>query len=150
MSQNNSRIVNRHRICIQAVFAIIASFFSGNEVCAMDRDIKSGEAHIIELDAIHGVAYYTDQRDGFLLVLTMAEEGGAIVRFEALLSRPNQSVNISAPRTAGNPAVQMTFVRTAGGIRVSQMRANPTLELPQSDLEVAEKKGSHASVNNQP
>jgi hypothetical protein len=100
--------------------------------------------------AIHGVAYYTDQRNGFLLVLTVAEEGGATMRFETLLSMPDQSIHISAPRTAGKPAMIVTFTRTGDGICVSQVDSDPDQSISQADLLISREVGSHAAVYNKP
>jgi predicted aconitase len=60
------------------------------------------EARSIDLGAISGVAYYTVERDGFRVVLTLAQQGEdtAPVRFETVLA-PGQSVVLSTPREVG-------------------------------------------------
>jgi hypothetical protein len=57
----------------------------------------------IDLGGLHGVAYYSEQPDGFHVVATVAEgEQGLPVRFEATLA-DHQKLTISVPRAAGEP-----------------------------------------------
>jgi hypothetical protein len=59
------------------------------------------EARSIDLGEVSGVAYYTVERDGFRVVMTLAQgEAGTPVRVVAVLV-PGQSVVLSTPHEPG-------------------------------------------------
>lgn len=69
------------------------------------QTLKPIQSQRIDLGHVAGDAYYTVDHDGYRVVATFAERGGAAtpVRFEAVLA-PGQTVKFSAPRAAGQPA----------------------------------------------
>jgi hypothetical protein len=86
------------------------------------------QAHAVDLGAASGVAYYTVERDGFRVVVTLAqrdEDATAPVRFEAVLA-PGQSVVLSAPREAGIPPHAVEISRHADTVLVRQAAAAVT------------------------
>jgi len=59
----------------------------------------------IDLGGISGLAYYTDERDGFHVVATLAQgEGGTPIRVVSVLA-PGQRVVLSTPQQAGAIAI---------------------------------------------
>jgi hypothetical protein len=66
----------------------------------------------IDLGGLHGVAYYSEQPDGFRVVATLAEgEQGLPVRLEATLA-DHQKLTISVPLGAGEPPRHVEFSRS--------------------------------------
>ncbi len=64
-------------------------------------DVRPVEARSIDLGDVSGVAYYTVERDGFRVVMTLAQgDAGTPVRMTAILA-PGQRVILSTPRDAG-------------------------------------------------
>ncbi|WP_144426229.1 hypothetical protein [Methylobacterium sp. ARG-1] len=137
-----------YRVCMSSIAAICAQFWLTDTVYAMDRRIKSLQAYSITLGLTRGIAYFTDQRDGFLLVVTTAAEGGAATRFETLLGTPEQSVTLSAPRAAGQPAMHVTFTRSADGLRVSNDEPDVESALSLSEPEGAATSGNYLAAHN--
>ena len=67
---------------------------------------------------MRGVAYYSEQPDGFRVVATLAEgEDGQPVRFEATLA-DHQKLTISVPREPGEAPRLVEFSRTGGTLLV--------------------------------
>ena len=90
--------------------------------------LKPVQAHGIDLGAASGVAYYTVERDGFRVVVTLvqrAEDAAVPVRFEAVLA-PGQSVVLSTPRGAGSPPDAVEISRHADTVLVRQAAAAVT------------------------
>lgn len=146
----NQRVGSAFKIYLRMFLAIIVPCLFTSDVSAVERKLEPGRGLDVIVGAIHGVAYYTDQRNGFLLVLTVAEEGGTTMRFETLLSLPDQSIHISVPRAAGKPAMIVTFTRTGAGIRVSQVNSDLDQSISQADLLTSKEVGSHAAIYNKP
>ncbi len=69
------------------------------------QSLKPVQSQRIDLGQVAGDAYYTVEHDGYRVVATFAERGGAAtpMRFEAVLA-PGQTVKFSTPRAAGTPA----------------------------------------------
>jgi hypothetical protein len=82
--------------------AALALTLSGT---AHAQGLKPIQSQRIDLGQVAGDAYYTVDHDGYRVVATFAERGGATtpVRFEAVLA-PGQTVKFSAPRAPGQPA----------------------------------------------
>jgi hypothetical protein len=90
--------------------------------------LKPVQAHGIDLGAVSGVAYYTVERGGFRVVVTLAQRGEDAtvpVRFEAVLA-PGQSVVLSTPRGAGIPPDAVEISRHADTVLVRQGAAAVT------------------------
>ena len=76
------------------------------------------EAESIDFGDLHGVAYYSEQPDGFRVVATLAEgEEGVPVRFEATLS-DHQKLTISVPRGPDESPLLVEFSRTGNSVVV--------------------------------
>jgi hypothetical protein len=72
---------------------------------------KPLQAQHVDLGAFAGVAYYTAEKDGHHLVVTVqAGETGTPMRFAATLA-PGQGVTLSVPRHPGESPVELHFVR---------------------------------------
>ncbi len=90
--------------------------------------LKPVQAHGIDLGPASGVAYYTVERGGFRVVVTLAQRGEDAtvpVRFEAVLA-PGQSVVLSTPRGAGIPPDAVEISRHADTVLVRQGAAAVT------------------------
>jgi hypothetical protein len=69
------------------------------------------QAQTVDLGALAGVAYYTVERDGDRLVLTLqTRQSDTPFRVMATLA-PGQIVTLSVPRKFGEPAVELHFAR---------------------------------------
>ena len=89
---------------------------------ASGESLKPVQAQGIDLGAVSGVAYYTVERDGFRVVVTLAQPGqdaAVPVRLEAVLT-PGQSVLLSAPRGADSPPDAVEISRHADTVLVRQ------------------------------
>jgi hypothetical protein len=76
-------------------------------------------AQKVDLGTFTGVAYYTVEQGGYRLVVTLqAAENHATVRFVATLA-PGQAATLSVPRSMGEPAVDVHFVRQGDQIVVN-------------------------------
>jgi hypothetical protein len=86
------------------------------------------QAQKIDLGALAGVAYYTVERDGYRLVVTLqAHESDSPFRFVATLA-PEQAITLSVPRSVGEPAAEMHFVRHGEQLSVNRVPAAPGQE----------------------
>jgi hypothetical protein len=80
---------------------------------------KPIQAQHVDLGAFTGIAYYTAERDGHHLVITVqAGETGTPMRFAATLA-PGQGVTLSVPRHAGEAPLELHFVRQGERIVVN-------------------------------
>jgi hypothetical protein len=83
------------------------------------------QAQHVDLGAFAGVAYYTAEKDGHHLVVTLqAGETGTPMRFAATLA-PGEGVTLSVPRHAGEQPVELHFVRQ--GEQIVMNGATPPL-----------------------
>lgn len=90
--------------------------------------LKPAQAQKVELGAVAGVAYYTIEQDGPRLVVSLkAAESATPLRFIATLA-PEQQVTVSVPRSAGEPAADVHFVRHGEKIEVNATGVAPRLE----------------------
>jgi hypothetical protein len=91
-------------------------------------------ARKVDLGSVAGVAYYTVEQNGHRLVVSLKapEATDAPVRFIATLA-PEQSVTLSVPRGAGEPSLDVHFVRHGEKIEVNAVGAAPQLEAHQSE-----------------
>ena len=89
---------------------------------ASGESLRPVQAQGIDLGAVSGVAYYTVERDGFRVVITLTQPGedaAVPVRLVAVLT-PGQSVLLSAPRGADSPADTVEIGRHADTVLVRQ------------------------------
>jgi hypothetical protein len=98
-----------------AFLAALATFAIGTAIAiagaALADTFKPIQAQHVDLGAFAGVAYYTAEKDGHRLVVTLqAGEISTPVRFAATLA-PGQDVTFSVPRHAGEAPVELHFVR---------------------------------------
>jgi hypothetical protein len=90
--------------------------------------LKPVQARKVDLGAVAGVAYYTVEKDGHRLVVSLkAPDTGTPVRFVATLA-PEQQVTLSVPRSAGEAAVDVNFIRRGEKIEVNATGMAPHLE----------------------
>jgi hypothetical protein len=90
--------------------------------------LKPVQARKVDLGAVAGVAYYTVERDGHRLVVSLkAPDTDTSLRFVATLA-PEQQVTLSVPRGAGEPAVDVNFIRHGENIEVNATGGAPHLE----------------------
>ncbi|MCK0195485.1 hypothetical protein MWN34_01010 [Ancylobacter sp. 6x-1] len=75
-----------------------------------DMPLRPATAHIINMGYVNGVAYYTQEPDGFHVVATLSVGGGAPVRVLATL-QPEQAVSFSVPGADGTQASVIQFSR---------------------------------------
>lgn len=90
--------------------------------------LKPVQARKVDLGAVAGVAYYTVEKDGHRLVVSLkAPDADTPVRFVATLA-PEQQVTLSVPRSAGEPALDVNFVRHGEKVEVNATGVAPRLE----------------------
>ncbi|MFT0860135.1 hypothetical protein [Ancylobacter sp. G4_0304] len=58
--------------------------------------LRPEAAQVINIGYVNGVAYYTDEADGYHVVATLSVAGGAPIRVAATL-QPEQAVSFSVP-----------------------------------------------------
>ena len=94
-------------------FALFAAFVAVSVAASpVHADpFKPIQAQKVELGPLTGVAYYTVEPDGHRLVVTLqAPESDTPFRVVATLT-PGQTVTLSVPRGAGEPAMDVRFTR---------------------------------------
>jgi hypothetical protein len=106
-----------------AFLAALTTFAIGTGIAivgaAYADTFKPVQAQHVALGAFDGIAYYTVEKDGHHLVVTMqAGETSTPVRFAATLA-PGQGVTLSVPRRAGEAPVEVHFVRQGEQIVMS-------------------------------
>jgi hypothetical protein len=90
--------------------------------------LKPVHAHKVDLGSVAGVAYYTVEDDGHRLVVSLqTPDTGKPLRFVTTLA-PGQKVTLSVPRHAGEPSVDVHFVRHGERIDVSSAGTAPQVE----------------------
>jgi hypothetical protein len=100
-----------------ALFAAALTLASLEAVHA--DDLRPIEAKSIDLGAVSGVAYYTVERDGFHVVVTLAQgAAGTPIRVVSVLA-PGQSLVLSAPQQAG----ELEISRQGDGMLVRKAAA---------------------------
>jgi hypothetical protein len=103
-----------------ALLAVAAAVAATGVVHA--EALKPIEARKLDLGGLVGVAYYTVEEEGHRLVVSLqAPAAETPVRFVATLA-PEQDVTVSVPRGAGEPSVDLHFVRHGGHIDVTAPR----------------------------
>jgi len=110
-----------HRFGVLA--AALALLVAGN---ARADALKPAEAEIVDLGTVNGIVYYTVEPTGYRVVATLRSPDqspgvSSVVRFVATLA-PEQSITLSTPRAAGEPAVEVRFVRHGGHVFVEDSR----------------------------
>jgi hypothetical protein len=104
---------------IVVAVAAVSLTASGGEPSAVE--LRPIEAKSLRLGDMSGVAYYTVQGLGYRVVVTLARQGSAPVRFESTLL-PGQEVAMSMPGGAGADARTVEFSRQGDHLLVA---ANP-------------------------
>jgi len=89
--------------------------------------LKPLQGQVIELGDVSAVAYYTVERDGFLVVATLGkqDEDAVPVGVVAVLA-PDQSLTLSTPHEAGTPADAVEIIRRADTVLVHKAAAAVT------------------------
>ena len=78
--------------------------------------LKPIEARSFSLGTVTGIVYYTPDASGYRVVATMMDAAdGTVMRFIATLG-PGQSMTLSTPRDAGEPAIAVQLVRRGDGL----------------------------------
>src|SRR5262249_11975914 len=90
--------------------------------------LKPIQAHKIDLGALAGVAYYTEEPDGHRLVVTLqARDSDTPFRFVTTLA-PGQAVTLSVARDVGLPPAEVRFVRHGEQVSVNGGNSGPQRE----------------------
>jgi hypothetical protein len=90
------------------------------------ESLKPVQARRVDLGGLAGIAYYTVEKDGHRLVVSLkGNESDTPVRFVATLA-PEQRVTVSVPRGAGEPATDVHFTRHGEHIEVNATGAATT------------------------
>jgi hypothetical protein len=103
------------------VMSLAAAAFLAASAPAMASGLQPEMSQSINLGDVAGDAYYTVQPDGYHVVATFAQRGGAgtPVRFQAVLGS-GQSVTFSSPRAAGEQPVSLSIKRQGEHVVVEQ------------------------------
>ena len=104
-----------------AVVAVAAVSLTASAAEPSPVELHPIEAKSLRLGDMSGIAYYTVQGLGYRVVVTLARQGSAPVRFESTLL-PGQEVAMSMPGAAEADARTVEFSRQADHLLVS---ANP-------------------------
>ena len=80
---------------LAAVLVMVAS-----SATARAEPLSPTHGRSIDLGAFKGVAYYTVEKGGYRVVVTLAEAEGKPVRLEAILG-PSQSMLLTSPERGG-------------------------------------------------
>jgi hypothetical protein len=108
-----------YRSALFAATAAVTLAGAAHAETAYAETLKPVHAHKVDLGSVAGVAYYTEEEDGHRLVVSLqSPDTGKPVRFVTTLA-PGQRVTLSVPRSAGEPAVDVHFVRHGERIDVS-------------------------------
>jgi hypothetical protein len=91
------------------LLAVACALFIAGSAYAEPLEPIQGES--FALGTVTGVVYYTVEPAGYRVVATLqVGEAQTPVRFVATLA-PEQSVTLSTPRGAGEPAIEVRFAR---------------------------------------
>lgn len=71
----------------------------------------------IDLGAVNGIAYYTEEKSGYRVVATLADANSKAVRFETVLA-PGQSMTLSAPSKIGEAPTMIEISRQGNHVEV--------------------------------
>jgi hypothetical protein len=99
--------------------ALAAALALGSIGPAYAEELRPLQAQVIDFGDVSGVAYFTVERDGFRVVVTVAKKGmdGVPVRVVAVLA-PDQSLVLSTPHVWGTPPDAVEFMRRADTVLV--------------------------------
>jgi hypothetical protein len=112
-----------HRSALLAAVAAVIAVTGA----AHAEALKPVQARKVDLGGLAGVAYYTVEQDGHRLVVSLkAPDTDKPLRFVTTLA-PEQRVTLSVPRSAGEPAVDVHFVRHGERIDVTATGVAPHL-----------------------
>jgi hypothetical protein len=79
-------------------------------------------AHIIDLGAVNGVAYYTEEAGRFHVVATLAQQEGQPIRVETVLA-PGQSFVLSTAHEGDTVPTSVELSREANDLMVRPVAA---------------------------
>jgi hypothetical protein len=83
-------------------------------------ELAPGNGHSIDLGRFHGIVYYTVEQDGYRVVATLTAQADAQpIRFVSTLE-PGQRMTISVPQAAGQPPINLEFLRSGEALLVSE------------------------------
>ena len=90
-------------------------------VRASDKNagLRPATAKAIQLGYVKGVAYYTQENDGYHVVATLSVADGAPVRVAATL-KPEQAVSFSVPGAVNGDTRTVEIVRSGDAITVTE------------------------------
>ena len=98
---------------------ILAILLALSPLAAQAGDLKPSQAHSIELNSVHGVAYYTVENGEYRVVaLLAASEGGIPVRVATTLT-PGQRITVAVPGAVGAREAVVEIVRDGDTVAVS-------------------------------
>ena len=97
--------------------AAVTLIFAGG---AHAESLAPVQGRAVALGQVSGVVYYTVEPDGYRVVATLqAGETHSVVRLMATLT-PGQSVVLSTPGAAGEPAIEVRFARHGDELSVER------------------------------
>jgi hypothetical protein len=88
---------------------------------AFAGDMQPLAARTIDMGAVQGVAYYSEEADGLRLVATVSAGESAFRVISTLAD--NQKVILAVPRTVDQDEKTITFRRTGDSVSVSEVEA---------------------------
>ena len=97
---------------------LLASILALAPLAAQAGELKPTQAHSIDLNGVHGVAYYTIEDSDYHVVAVVAHDGGKPVRVSAHLA-DGQSVVIAVPSVVGTAEATFEIVRHGDAVLVS-------------------------------
>ncbi len=106
---------------------LIAAALAATLTLAGAAEIRPGSGGSVDLGTLSGIAYYTPDAKGYHVVVTLASRGAApSLRLETTLAA-DQSVTLSTPRLAEEPANAVEISRSGERVTISQVGASTIL-----------------------
>jgi hypothetical protein len=104
------------------IYLVLAALVAASSAASADVMVPRG-GESIAVGGFHGVAFYTEERDGYRVVMTLANGAtGTPVRFEATLA-DRQSLTISVPGKIGERGEALEVARASDKLVLTRPRA---------------------------
>jgi hypothetical protein len=113
--------MTRTRLLFAATLSLAAAAFAGSQAAA---PVAAPADQRVDLGRQQGDFYTVKQADGLHVVATFAEpdQNAVPVRFETVLA-PGQTVTVSSPRGAGEPANSVALTRRGDRVEIHKIAA---------------------------
>lgn len=87
---------------------------------AQAADLAAYRGQSIDLGNVKGIAFYTEEKDGYRVVTTLADADSKSVRFEAVLAA-GQTIVLSSPAALGEVPMRIEISRKGDRVQVQEI-----------------------------